>query len=115
MRRIYYLSTCSTCTKILKELNTKDAELINLRLNHISEEDLDVLYQQYGSYETLFNKRAQKWKLIPEADKPKSDSDFRGLILSEYTFLKRPAVIVDGQSALGNDAKSVQLMKELLK
>lgn len=115
MRRIYYLSTCSTCTKILKELNTENAELINLRLSHVSEEDLDTLYRQYGSYEALFNKRAQKWKLIPEADKPKSDADFRELILSEYTFIKRPAVIVDDQSAIGNDAKSVETMRELLK
>lgn len=115
MRKIYYLSTCSTCTKILSQLNSQDAELINLRLQNISSEDLDILYQNVGSYEALFNKRAQKWKLISESERPKVDKDYRNLILSEYTFLKRPAVIINGQVAIGNDSKSVERMIELLK
>ncbi len=114
MKRIYFLSTCSTCAKILKDLPLEGVELINLRIQHISESDLDVLYKASGSYESLFNKRAQKWKLILDVDKPKSDNDFRSLILSDYTFIKRPVVITSKDTALGNDASSVEKMKKIL-
>lgn len=114
MKRIYYLSTCQTCMKILAKLQTQNAELINLKQKNVSPEDLDMMYQRTGSYESMFNKRAQKWKSLPESERPQSDEQFRELILNEYTFLKRPAVIADGEIALGNDNASVVKMIELI-
>jgi arsenate reductase len=114
MNRIYHLSTCDTCRKILAQLNTSGIELINLKEQHISPEDLDFMKSKTGSYESLFNKRAQKFKLIPEDQKPAKDSDYRPLILSEYTFLKRPAVILGEAVIAGNDARSVEALKQLV-
>ena len=114
MRRIYHLSTCDTCRKILSTLDLSDVELINIREQNISKEDLDFMKKQTKSYESLFNKRAQKLKELPENKKPVKDADFKKLILKEYTFLKRPAAIIDNQVIVGNDPKSVQALQAAL-
>jgi len=114
MRRIYHLSTCDTCRKILSTLDLSDVELINIREQNITKDDLDFMKKQTKSYEALFNKRAQKLKEIPENKKPVKDADFKKLILKEYTFLKRPAAIIDNQVIVGNDPKSVQALQAAL-
>ncbi|MBK6667420.1 MAG: arsenate reductase family protein [Saprospiraceae bacterium] len=114
MRRIYHLSTCDTCRKILSTLDLSDVELINIREQNITKEDLDFMKKQTKSYEALFNKRAQKLKELPENKKPVKDADFKKLILKEYTFLKRPAAIIDNQVIVGNDPKSVQALQAAL-
>ena len=114
MRRIYHLSTCDTCRKILSTLDLSDVELINIREQNITKDDLDFMKKQTKSYEALFNKRAQKLKELPENKKPVKDADFKKLILKEYTFLKRPAAIIDNQVIVGNDPKSVQALQAAL-
>lgn len=110
MKRIYHLSTCDTCRKILSQINTEDIELINIREQNISKEDLDLMKKKTKSYEALFNKRAQKLKEMDESQKPQKESDYKKLILKEYTFLKRPAAIIDDHVIVGNDPKSVQML-----
>jgi arsenate reductase len=114
MRRIYYLSTCDTCRKILSAINTEGVELINLREQNISKDDLFFMYKSTKSYETLFNKRAQKLQDLPEGKKPVKDTDYKRLILKEYTFLKRPAAIIDDQIIAGNDKTSVDKLISIL-
>lgn len=114
MNKIYHLSTCDTCRKILSLLHTDKVRLINLREENINEGDLDLMKKQMGSYEALFNKRAQKLKLMTEDEKPKKDSDYKKLILSEYTFLKRPAAIIDGKVYAGNDKVTVEQLVAVL-
>lgn len=107
MRRIYYLSTCSTCTRILKLISTEDTELIDLKKQNISPEDLDLMKANTGNYESLFNKRAQKYKSLTEDEKPVNDGDYRTLILKEYTFLKRPAAIIGDKVIVGNNTAAI--------
>ncbi|MGB4958459.1 MAG: ArsC/Spx/MgsR family protein [Saprospiraceae bacterium] len=114
MKRIYYLSTCDTCRKILAQINTEGVELINIREHLISKEDLMLMRKSVGSYELLFNKRAQKLKEMSEDQKPKKETDYKRLILSEYTFMKRPAAIIDEQIIVGNDKKAVEKLLKLL-
>ena len=115
MRRIYHLSTCSTNKRILSQINTNGVELINIKSQHISEEDLDFMYKHTGSYEALFNKKAQKYKAMPASEKPVKDEDYKGLILSDYTFLKRPAAILDDQVIAGSTPESVNKLIQILK
>ena len=107
-KKIYHLSTCDTCRKILSLLNLDIVELINIREQNISKEDLDFMKKQTKSYEALFNKRAQKLKEMPDSKKPIKDVDYKKLILKEYTFLKRPAAIIDGKVIAGNDKNAVE-------
>lgn len=96
MKRIYHLSTCDNCRKLIKAFNpSADFELIDIKTNPIDVETLDFLKEKVGSYEAIFSKRAIKYKTLGLKDQNLSEADFRKLILEEYTFLKRP-VLIDG-------------------
>lgn len=100
MKRIYYLNSCDTCRRMMKEFHTIDEfELIDVKSTPIDAETLDVLKEKVGSYEALFSKRAIKYKTLGLKDKNLSDQEFRQFILDEYTFLKRP-VLIDGDKVV---------------
>ncbi|MFM7681252.1 MAG: arsenate reductase family protein [Bacteroidota bacterium] len=97
MKRIYYLSSCDTCRRMMKEFNRLDEfELIDIKSTHIDTETLEFLKEKVGSYEALFSKRAIKYKTLGLKEKNLSDQEIKQLILDEYTFLKRP-VLIDGE------------------
>jgi arsenate reductase len=103
MKRIYHLSTCSTCKKIIQEINPPaNVELIDIKLTNIDEETLDWLKSKIGSYEALFSKRAIKFRELAPNQIPVNDEDFKPLLLQEYTFLKRPFIIDGEHIAIGN-------------
>jgi arsenate reductase (glutaredoxin) len=107
--KIYYLSSCSTCIRILKELpSTEGMELIDIKVNSIDADTLDWLRSKIGSYEALFSKRAQKFKLLPNKGADLKENDYRKLILEEYTFLKRPYIIKNNEVVIGNSKKEIE-------
>lgn len=102
MKRIYHLSTCDNCRKLIKAFNPSvDFELIDIKTNPIDAETLDFLNEKVGSYEAIFSKRAIKYKTLGLKDQNLSEADFRKLILEEYTFLKRPVLIDGDQVSVG--------------
>ena len=102
MKRIYYLSSCDTCRRMMKEFNSLDEfELIDIKSTHIDAETLDFLKEKAGSYEALFSKRAIKYKTLGLKNKNLVDSNFRQFILDEYTFLKRPVLIEGDRVVVG--------------
>lgn len=108
MKRIYHLSSCNTCQRIIKELNpSKDVELIDIKNQNIDEKTLDWLKEKVGSYEQLFSRRAVKFRSEGWNEKVLSEDDYRKLMLQEYTFLKRPFMIYDEHVFIGNSKKEV--------
>ena len=100
MKRIYHLSTCDNCRKLIKAFNpSTDFELVDIKTNSIDAQTLDFLKEKVSSYEAVFSKRAIKYKSLGLKDKNLSEADFRKLILEEYTFLKRP-VLIDGEKVV---------------
>ena len=95
MKKVYFLKTCDTCKRILKEVNTDGFELQNIKENSITASQLEEIYALSGSYEALFNKRARLYASLGLKDKNLSENDFKKHLLEEYTFLKRPVFIVD--------------------
>ena len=94
MKKIYYLSTCDTNKRILKELNLpKDFIKQDLKTNPVSEKELEELYQFSKSYEALINKRARLYNERNLKDKVTKEDDYKKLLLEHYTFLKRPVLI----------------------
>ena len=89
MKKAYYLSSCSTCDRILKEVKDHHFQLQDIKSDAITEEQIDQLYQFTHSYEDLFSKRARKYKSMGLKDQNLKEEDFKNLILEEYTFLKR--------------------------
>ncbi|MGB0883486.1 MAG: arsenate reductase family protein [Flavobacteriales bacterium] len=113
----YFLSTCNTCKRIMKTLNITDEHWVLKDLKHqaISEEDLEAAFQQTASYEALFNKRARKYISQGLNKKLLSEEEFKSLILSEYTFLKRPVIFYNGAVFIGNSKAEVERLKQALK
>lgn len=92
---------------------TQNFELHELKSGGpISPELLDFLYQHTNSYEELFNKRAQKFKAEGLAKTITKDEDYKPLILSEYTFIKRPIIIDGDRIFLGNSISTVQAIEQ---
>ena len=112
MKRFYYLSSCSTCIRILKELNLPTQfELIDIKKTNIDEETLEFLQSKTGNFEALFSKKAMKFKSLGLNQKNLSEIDFKTLILEEYTFLKRPILIDEQSIFVGNLADVVSKAK----
>ncbi len=108
MKRIYYLSSCSTNARILKEVNpSADVEMIDIKENNIDAETLDGLAKKAGSYEALFSKRAMKYKSLGLNTMKLTEADYRKYMLEEYTFLKRPFMINGEEIFIGNAQKEV--------
>ena len=74
----------------------------------ITPEELEQMKAHFSSYEELFNKRAVKFRSID----PSSfvDEDYKKLLLSDYTFLKRPVLLLDDKAFAGNSKGVVAQM-----
>lgn len=108
MKKIYHLSSCSTCQKILKQINPgKDVELQDIKEENIDENTLDWIKAKVGSYEALFSKRAMKFRSMGLHEMSLTENDYRRLMLEEYTFLKRPFMINGDDVFIGNAQKEV--------
>lgn len=112
MKKIYYLATCDTCRRIMKELQLpSEYEKREIKQKELTVKELEELQKLAGSYEALFSKRAKLYKERGLKDEKLSEEDFKRFILEHYTFLKRP-VIVNGEAIfIGNSAKIVQAAK----
>ena len=114
MKKAYILNSCSTCQRILKEINW-NGETQNIKEKNIDEDLLDRLAKEHGSYEALFSKRAIKYRSLGLNNMELSELDYKKWMLKEYTFLKRPFVIIDKKSYIGNSKKTVEAIKSHLK
>ncbi|ADX67864.1 arsenate reductase family protein [Weeksella virosa] len=115
MKKIFYLKTCSTCKRILDTIPTDGFEMREIKSEPLTKKEVDDLQKLAKSYEALFSRRAQKYKTLGLKDKILNEQDYKGYILSDYTFLKRP-VIVDGQSIfIGSDRKNIEALENHFK
>ncbi|WP_298766210.1 ArsC/Spx/MgsR family protein [uncultured Polaribacter sp.] len=114
MKKGYYLKTCDTCKRILKEINTDGFELQEIKATPVTEAQLAEMYALSNSYEGLFNKRSRLYKSLGLKDKNLTESDYKKYILEEYTFLKRPVFIVENEIFIGNSKKVVAELKTKL-
>ncbi|MGY8933387.1 MAG: arsenate reductase family protein [Flavobacteriales bacterium] len=115
MKKIYYLSTCDTNKRILKELSLpKGFMMQDLKTNPISEKEVEELYHFSKSYETLINKRARLYNERNLKNKTLKESNYKKLLLEHYTFLKRPVLINENEIFIGNSKKVVAAAKESL-
>jgi len=111
MRKIYYLSSCDTCKRILGQISKLETfELQDIKTQPITAVQLTELYTVVGSYEKLFNKRAQLYKSRGLKEQQLQEEDYKNLILEHYTFLNRPVVVIEKAVFVGNSKKTVEEM-----
>ncbi len=70
-------------------------------------EDLAKMKAKSGNFESLFSRRARKYQSMGLADQKLSEEDIKGLLLSDYTFLKRPVVLFDELIFIGNSKANI--------
>lgn len=114
MKKIYHLGNCTTCQAIIKEtqVDKKGFDMQDIKFEKITAEQLDEMKKMTGSYEALFSRRALKYKELGLKDKNLTEKDFRKFILDEYTFLKRPVVIINDQIFSGSEKKTIEALKK---
>lgn len=114
MKKVYFLQTCDTCRRILKEVNIDGFEKQEIKTNAVTVNQLEEMRKLTDSYESLFNKRARLYKERDLKNKIITEDDYKQFILEEYTFLKRPVFIVDDKIFIGNSKKVVEALKEIV-
>lgn len=116
MKKMYCLSTCSTCAAIIKEthIDKKGFRLQDIKTEKIEPAQLEEMKKLAGSYEALFSRRALKYKELGLKDKALTENDYKNYILQEYTFLKRPVTIMGNKIFVGSEKKTVAALKEAL-
>jgi arsenate reductase len=115
MKKVYYLKTCNTCLRILKELNLpSDFILQDIKSEEITVKQLEELKALAGSYEALFSKRAKLYKEMDLKNQLLKEADYKQYLLEHYTFLSRPVIIFKDQIFIGNSKKTTQLAKQAI-
>ena len=116
VKKVFYLSTCSTCTRIINDLDLgKDFVLQDIKKEPVTARQLDEMKALAGSYENLFSKRARKYSSMRLNQQDLSEADYRKLILEEYTFLKRPVVVTNNRIYTGSAPKTLEALRKSLK
>jgi len=122
MRKIYYLKTCDTCKRILKQMQTAVSEDIyrnfifqEIKTERVTVAQLEEMYSLSNSYENLFSRRAKKYSQMNLKNETISEIDYKQLLLEEYTFLKRPVILMEDKIFIGNSKKNVDVLLNHLK
>lgn len=108
--KAYILPACSTCQRILKEVNW-DGKLHDIKSDGVPADLLEALAKEHGSYEALFSRRAMKYKSLGLKEMNLTEEDYKRYMLEEYTFLKRPVFTVGSKSFVGNSKKTIEALK----
>lgn len=106
MNEIYFygLPDCTTCQKALRRLDYH--KVTNVKKRNIKEEPLnraevEKLVTMLGGAENLFSRRSIKYRELGLRDKTLSEAEMLDLIVSDYTFLKRPILVLNGKAVAG--------------
>lgn len=86
----------------------------DIKTEQMTFDQIDEMKERSGSYESLFSRKAMKYRSMGLGDKNLTEDDYRKLIQEEYTFLKRPVFVVDDQIFVGNSKKVIESLKNHL-
>ena len=99
----------------MNELNLSDDFVKqDIKTEAITEAQLDEMQALAGNYEALFSRVARKYKELDLKNQTLTEADYRKYILEEYTFLKRPVFVIDGQIFIGNSKKTQEAIAQKL-
>jgi len=92
----------------MKEIGVDDSwKQQDVKSEKLTVSQIEEMFVLSGSYDSLFSRRAMKYKSMGLKEKNLSEVDYKKLILDEYTFLKRPVIIIEGKIFIGNSKKVV--------
>ncbi len=116
MNKIYYLSTCDTCKRIISDLELKEKNFVfqDIKTEKITSVQLDEMKKAVGTYEALFSRIARKYKELGLGERQLTETDYKNHILEEYSFLKRPVIFIGDKIFVGNSKTTIEAAKKEL-
>jgi arsenate reductase len=112
MKKVYYLKSCNTCLRILKELNLSSEFILqDIKNEEITSKQVEEMKALAGSFEALFSKRAKLYKEMDLKNQNLTERDYKHYILEHYTFLSRPVIIIGDKIFVGNSKKTIEAAK----
>lgn len=114
MKKVFYLKTCSTCQRILKEWNLEGVTLREIKSEPVTPIELEQMKALSGSFEAIFSKKSMKYRAMGLHERTLSEDEMRQLILEEYTFLKRPVLLLENEIFIGNSKNVVESAAQAL-
>ena len=113
MKRVFYLKTCNTCTRIINAIEFDEQFYFqDIKEEPITVKQLDELKELSGSYESLFSRRAKLYKEMGLKEMKLNEKDFKHYILEHYTFLKRPVIVDNNHIFIGSTKNTVEAAKD---
>jgi len=80
MKKIYHLSTCDTCQRIIRELQPLDGFVLqDIKSSAITAPQLEKMKTLEGSFEALFSKRARLYRQQGLHEKQLTEIDYKKL------------------------------------
>lgn len=113
MQKVYYLSTCDTCKRVIDEIEIPSSFIKqDLKVQGITEAELEELFNLTDSYEMLFSRRAKLYQERNLKEENLLEEDYRKLLLEHYTFLKRPIIVNNDKIFIGSSPSTVAAAKK---
>lgn len=84
----------------------------DIKVQGITPEELEELFNFTDSYEELFSRRAKLYQERNLKSAKLLEEDYRNLILEHYTFLKRPVIVNNDKIFIGSSPKTVAAAKK---
>lgn len=112
MKKVFYLKTCSTCTRIMSRFDLDGWELRELKSEPLTEAELQEMFSHTQSYEALFSKRSAQIKARGLILNDLTENDFHTLLLGHYSFLKRPVFLTDEEIFIGNSHHTIERLDQ---
>ena len=100
----YWLPGCSTCQKakgFIERHGIRDFELRDIKENPLSRAEVESLAKMLGGADELFSRRAVKYREMKLGEREVSKAEMLDLMSEEYTFLKRPILVMKGKAIAG--------------
>jgi arsenate reductase len=84
----------------------------DIKTEAMTPEQVDEMIELAGSASALFSKRAMKYRAMGLHERELSEAEMKQLIVDEYTFLKRPVLLINNKIFIGNAKKNIAAAKE---
>jgi arsenate reductase len=100
----YWLPNCTTCQKAKRRLERHRVSVTKFRdikEEPLSREEVEKLAKMLGGASELFSRRAVKYREMKLNERELSEAEMIDLMATEYTFLKRPILVINGQATAG--------------
>ena len=115
MKVVFYLKSCNTCTRIIKELKLDSSFTFReIKSKPLTIMEIEMIHDLSKSYESVFNKRAKLFSEKNLKNITLSESEYKNFILENYTFLKRPVIITGEKIFIGNSKENILELKKHL-